>query len=251
MSAADHDTKLLLQQIYDTAYDAIFVIDPSADHIIDANTRALTLLGYSRTELFETPISQIHPKEMPQFTEACQRVIADGVHRTDDLHCTTKAGKNIPVDIAFSTLDLDGRQLILAVVRDITERKIREQELHDALTTVEQLKARLSAENSYLQAEINTQHNTSEMVSESPLFREVLTRVASIAKTQAPVLVTGETGVGKELIARAIHAQSHRRDRPLIKVNCAAISSTLMDHELFGYEREDLACGRPDKPGRF
>ena len=95
---------------------------------------------------------------------------------------------------------------------DVTNRVLMERE-----------QARLAAENVYLQEEIKSVHNFEEIIGQSPTLMDVLGKVSRVAKTDATVLVSGETGTGKELIARAIHSASHRRDKPLIKVNCAAL----------------------------
>src|SRR5262249_56022779 len=98
-------------------------------------------------------------------------------------------------------------------------------------------KAALAAENIYLQEEIKSVHNFDEIVGQSPALLEALEKVSRVAKTDATVLITGETGTGKELIARAIHSASKRHDKPLIKVNCAALPAGLVESELFGHEK--------------
>src|SRR5262244_2624160 len=97
------------------------------------------------------------------------------------------------------------------------------------------LKARLEKENVYLQEEIRTEHNFEEIVGNSPALLAVLRKVEQVAPTDSTVLLCGETGTGKELIARAIHNRSARKDRPLVKVNCSAISAGLVESELFGH----------------
>jgi len=134
---------------------------------------------------------------------------------------------------------------------DITERKRAEVALRDALTEVEQLKSRLQAENIYLQEEIKVQHNFEEIISRSDKFKKILGNVEQVASTDATVLILGETGTGKELIARAIHHVSHRHDRPLVKVNCAALQANLIESELFGHEKGAFTGALTRKIGRF
>lgn len=113
------------------------------------------------------------------------------------------------------------------------------------------LKARLEKENVYLQEEIRTVHNFEEIVGNSPTLLELLRRVDQVAPTDSSVLIYGETGTGKELIARAIHDRSARKDRPLVKVNCSAISAGLVESELFGHVKGAFTGAFERRIGRF
>ena len=113
------------------------------------------------------------------------------------------------------------------------------------------LKARLEKENVYLQEEIRTVHNFEEIVGSSPALLALLRRVDQVAPTESSVLIFGETGTGKELIARAIHDRSNRKDRPLVKVNCSAISAGLVESELFGHVKGAFTGAFERRIGRF
>lgn len=113
------------------------------------------------------------------------------------------------------------------------------------------LKARLERENLYLQEEIRREHDFVEMVGASPALLRTLEQVEQVAPTDSTVLVSGETGTGKELIARAIHHRSARRDRPLVKVNCSAISAGLVESELFGHVKGAFTGALERRTGRF
>jgi formate hydrogenlyase transcriptional activator len=113
------------------------------------------------------------------------------------------------------------------------------------------LRDRLSAENTYLQEEIQEVHNFSEIVGRSPALSKVLSLVDTVAQTPSTVLILGETGTGKELVARAIHDRSPRRDRPIVKVNCSAISAGLVESELFGHVRGAFTGATNSRIGRF
>ena len=123
---------------------------------------------------------------------------------------------------------------------DITERVLMEQE-----------KARLEAQNVYLQEEIKGSHNFEELIGGSTSLKKVLKNVGRVAPTDSTVLITGETGTGKELIARAIHSLSPRKNKPLVKVNCAAIPAGLIESELFGHEKGAFTGALTKKIGRF
>jgi formate hydrogenlyase transcriptional activator len=113
------------------------------------------------------------------------------------------------------------------------------------------LRDRLRAENVYLQEEIQEEHNFGEIVGRSPALAQVLSLVETVAPTPSTVLILGETGTGKELVARAIHDRSPRRDRPLVKVNCSAISAGLVESELFGHVRGAFTGAVGARTGRF
>ena len=116
---------------------------------------------------------------------------------------------------------------------------------------IEEMKNRLQAENVYMQEEIKLSHNFEEMVGESQNFKNVLRRVEQVAPTDTTVLIRGESGTGKELVARAIHHISPRKDRPLVKVNCAALPAALIENELFGHEKGAYTGADTQKIGRF
>ncbi len=124
-------------------------------------------------------------------------------------------------------------------------------EMKSALAEVERLRNRLHAENIYLQEEIRREHNFDEIVGSSPALLAVLQQVERVAPTDVTVLILGETGTGKELIARAIHDRSPRKNRPLVKVNCGAISAGLVESELFGHVKGAFTGALDKRTGRF
>jgi formate hydrogenlyase transcriptional activator len=134
---------------------------------------------------------------------------------------------------------------------DITERKLSEERLRRTLEELEQVKERLDKENTHLRQEVTVLHGHQEIVGQSPELQQVLAAVEQVADTDATVLVLGETGTGKELIARAIHKLSPRRDKAMICVNCAAIPATLIESELFGREKGAYTGAMSKQLGRF
>ncbi|HSF57007.1 MAG TPA: sigma 54-interacting transcriptional regulator, partial [Candidatus Binatia bacterium] len=115
----------------------------------------------------------------------------------------------------------------------------------------EALKARFQAEAVYLQEEIKTEHNFEEIIGQSTPVRELLRKLEQVAPTEATVLIQGETGTGKELLARAVHDRSRRKDRPLVKVNCGSIPAGLVESELFGHEKGAFTGATQRRIGRF
>jgi len=134
---------------------------------------------------------------------------------------------------------------------DISDRKESEEELSRAHQELKQLKNQLEAENIYLQQELQLDQAFGEIVGQSDPIKYVLSKIAQVSPTDATVLISGETGTGKELVARAIHGGGVRKDRPLIKVNCAALSASLIESELFGHEKGAFTGAAAKKLGRF
>ena len=120
-----------------------------------------------------------------------------------------------------------------------------------AFEEIEFLKARLEEENTYLRDEVTSALGVGDFVGESLGLRKVMQQIKLVAPTDAAVLVTGESGTGKELVARAIHENSPRKDRVLIKVNCSAVPETLFESEFFGHMRGAFTGAMKDKPGKF
>jgi formate hydrogenlyase transcriptional activator len=147
-------------------------------------------------------------------------------------------------DDAFSQADIDflgqvANQIALAVANALAYREIRE------------LKEQLSKEKLYLEDEIRTEMNFTQIIGNSAPLRKVLKRVETVAATDSTVLIYGETGTGKELIARAIHDLSPRRSKPFVKLNCAAIPTGLLESELFGHEKGAFTGAIAQRIGRF
>jgi formate hydrogenlyase transcriptional activator len=142
-------------------------------------------------------------------------------------------------DDVVALLEQAARPVAVAVANALAYRRI------------EQLTARLAQEKRYLEEEIRTERRFDEIVGDSPALGEVLHQVEVVAPTDSAVLITGETGTGKELIARAIHRLSHRRDRTFVKLNCAAIPTGLLESELFGHEKGAFTGAVERRVGRF
>jgi transcriptional regulator with GAF, ATPase, and Fis domain len=178
-------------------------------------------------------------------------------------------GDKEPVDVEYQIHVGDGRlkwissrgrpyfkptgepERLLGVSIDITERKKMEEQLRKRLQDIEQLKQQLEKENIYLREEIELQSPHEEIVGRSQAMKRILTQIEQVARTDATVLIEGETGTGKELLARAVHRLSPRRDRPLVTVNCAALPPTLIESELFGREKGAYTGALTRMTGRF
>jgi PAS domain S-box-containing protein len=160
-------------------------------------------------------------------------------------------------------------ELILLAIEDATEREdqkshleelvdnrtaelvVAKEEAEKALTEIKQLKTQLEAETNYFQEELKLEYNHEKIIGQSDCLKQVLRKVDQIASSDTTVLVLGETGTGKELVARAIHSRSLRNNRPLIKVNCAALPANLIESELFGHEKGAFTGALSRHLGRF
>ena len=134
---------------------------------------------------------------------------------------------------------------------DITQRKQADEALRNALNEVRKLKEQLEVENIYLREEVSGVHLFGEINGRSDSITKALRHAELVAPTDATVLITGETGTGKELLARAVHARSKRSHRPLIKVNCAGLPASLIESELFGHEKGAFTGAATKRIGRF
>jgi PAS domain S-box-containing protein len=140
---------------------------------------------------------------------------------------------------------------LMGVSIDISDRKQMEDQLRARLQEIESLKQKLEKENIYLREEIELQNVHEEIVGRSQAMKMILVQVEQVARTDATVLIEGETGTGKELIARAVHRLSARKDRPLVTVNCASLPPTLIESELFGREKGAFTGALTRMTGRF
>jgi transcriptional regulator with GAF, ATPase, and Fis domain len=146
---------------------------------------------------------------------------------------------------------LENARLLESMKQEVQTRRQAEEKLLQALDEVARLKDRLHAENAYLREEISGSHGFDEIVGNSEVLKKVLTNVTHVATTDATVLILGETGTGKELIARAIHNRSQRKQSAMVRVNCATLPATLIESELFGHEKGAFTGAIAKKVGRF
>lgn len=159
----------------------------------------------------------------------------------------TNTGRHIYVLFSAKLLG----ENIVGMLMDITQRKKMELQLQESLVEIERLNDQHQKESFYLREEINLEHNYKNIIGNSDVLQYVLFKVEQIAETDTNVLVLGETGTGKELITRAIHSTSQRKNRPLIKLNCAALPANLIESELFGHERGSFTGAIARQTGRF
>ena len=182
----------------------------------------------------------------------CQAVFAFKDGEVHEREFQNKLNKRWYQVVALPVKDENGSVInVLEATTDIDDRKKLEKSRDQALKELEALKNKLEEENVYLKSEVCEVRLFSDMIGTSNALRYVQTRVEQVASTDATVLIMGETGVGKELVARAIHENSNRADKPFIKVNCAAMPTSLVESELFGHERGAFTDAIQQRKGRF
>ncbi len=232
-----------LARILGSTMDAIVTID---------ETNRIELFNAAAEKVFGCPAGAAVGQSFDAFMtpgfrralDAARRARGDNappfVWAPDGLNARRANGEEFAIEATASQVDVAGRRLCTLVLRDVDERRRFERALHT-----------LQGQNEYLQEEIKAVHNFEEIVGQSDALTNVLRQIELVASTDASVLILGETGTGKELVARAVHSHSPRRDRPLIKVNCAGLPSGLIESELFGHERGAFTGATERRIGRF
>ncbi len=224
-----------------------------------ANPAASKLTGYSQEELLGKSVFELHfyarwdgSRFPAEQTPIFKTLNNDILLSSDQDVMWRKSGDHFPVEYTCAPYLVDGESngAVLAF-QDITQRKRQENTLRQALSEVEKLKEKLQAENTYLQNQIRNEGQFQDIVGQSTPLLQLLEQVKQVAATNSTVLILGESGTGKEAIARAIHDSSSRASRPLIKINCGAISPNLIESELFGHEKGSFTGALKQRTGYF
>jgi PAS domain S-box-containing protein len=236
--------------LVEQAGDGFELLD-EAGRYLDVNAATLQQLGYTREEMLRLSVFDVDPLlQREQFAEGSRSLWCGAPLRIESVH-RRKDGTTFPVEVTISGTHLGGRRCAVTLVRDISERKRAEEALTKSYEEIKQLKDRLQAESEYLKAEIKVSQAHGEIIGRSQGIKKVLHQVEQVALAECAVLLSGETGTGKELIAQEIHRLSRRRERHMVLVNCAALPSALVESELFGRERGAYTGALSSQVGRF
>src|SRR5690348_5221459 len=234
----------LFERLFEFSPDAVFVMDQRGT-IIRANAQAERVFGYDRRDLIGQPVETLVPKRFrtahPKYRkdyDSQPRIRPMGAGL--ELYGLRKDGSEFPVDVMLGPVEGVAGVAVLAVVRDLTQKKRDEEALR-----------RGELERRYLEEELQTEYRFEEIIGESRALKRVLKQVETVAREDATVLILGETGTGKELIARAIHELSPRHERTFVKLNCSAIPAGLLESEVFGHEKGAFTGALAQKIGRL
>jgi len=239
-----------LTRIIDSAIDAIISVDPTLE---------ISLFNDAAEEIFQCSAEEAECTSLEAFlTDPFETLVRRHIerhqHSHDDdsgtggrylaapegLRARRRNGETFPVEATLCPVRLPDEDRYLLILRDINDLKKAEEEV-----------AQLQSEKSYLEEELNREYNFDEIVGRSAPMHGVFDAIEQVAETETTVLITGETGTGKELVARALHDRSDRADQVFVKVNCAALPSDLIESELFGHEKGAFTGATEQREGRF
>ncbi len=246
----------------DFKYRELYRSTPAMLHTVDGDGNIVTVtdrwlekLGYTREEVIGRPITDFFTAaEQRRFAGGqLQEVLERGDFTNEDRQVVTKDGRVLDLMVsAIGHRDATGTvDRMLVASKDVTERLRAERKLRSALAENARLREELERERDYLREEVNVAMNFGRIVGTSEALQRMLKQVEAVAQTPASVLLLGESGVGKELVAHAIHGQSARADGPLVKVNCASIPKELFESEFFGHVKGAFTGAHRDRVGRF
>jgi PAS domain S-box-containing protein len=244
--------------ILDAAGEGIYGINADGK-ITFGNAATAEILGWKVDDVLTQSAHDVHHHSRedgsPYPREECPiyAALKDGeVHRVDCEVFWHTNGKPIPVEYTSTPILKDGKpDGAVCVFRDISERRDAERQREAAYAEIATLKEQLEQERDYLRDEVNVTVSFGEIIGQSMALKRTLAKVEAVANTSANVLILGESGVGKEMIARAIHCESERSDKSLIKVNCASIPKELFESEFFGHVRGAFTGAHKDRVGRL
>lgn len=234
-----------LSRILESAMDAVIKMD---------GCQIITFMNPSAEKIFGTTIEEAMGKSFREFItqesseklfllqEELQRKSADPRYLwiSGGLQARRNGGDLFPAEATLSSFEMDRRTYYTLILRNVNERIKAEKKIHS-----------LQQETEYLKEELKTLHNFEEIIGKSQPLLRIFEDMENVAVTDATVLILGESGTGKELVARAIHNRSRRKNKPLIKVNCAAIPASLIESEFFGHEQGAFTGATKKRDGRF
>jgi PAS domain S-box-containing protein len=245
VEGALQESEARMSRIVESVMDSIITID---------GQREIVCFNGAAEETFRCTRAQVIGKSIDRFLcEDLRKLLIDRMRdlweRKETKHylwmpagvnAVRADGEKFPIEATISMVKVAGRKLTTMILRDVEHREKAEEKL-----------AKLQLETAYLRQEIKSEHGFGEIIGSSRAMKEVFQNIERVANTDTTVLLTGETGTGKELVARAIHNSSHRQDSSLIKVNCAALPSGLIESELFGHEKGAFTGALTRMKGRF
>jgi len=255
-------TEITDQGRADWKYRQLYRSTPAMLHTVDADGCLITVtdhwllkMGYSRVEVVGRSIMDFYSKADRRRLASgyLKNLISGGEFSNESRQMVTKNGKVLDLVMSAVAEHNSAGEVhqMLVASKDVTERNQAERQLRSALAENANLRDELELERDYLREEVNVAMNFGRIIGRSASLKQMLAQVEAVAETPANVLVLGESGVGKELVARAIHARSGRANAQLVKVNCASIPKELFESEFFGHVKGAFTGAHRDRVGRF
>ncbi len=246
------------QLILDAAGEGVYGLDCNGN-ITFSNAAATEILGWKIEDVHGHSAHGVHHhshadgSKYPREECPIYAALQDGeIHRVDNEVFWHVDGSAVPVEYISTPIWQDGKlNGAVVIFRDISERKEFERQREAAFEEIKCLKEQLEQERDYLREEINVTASFGEIIGDSQALKRTLAQIEAVASTPVSVLILGESGVGKEMIARAIHTKSDRADMPLVKVNCASIPKELFESEFFGHVLGAFTGAVKDRVGRL
>jgi len=242
--------ELQYMKIFNSSTDGLLIYDRHG-RIAEANPQACKMYGYRHDEFIELSREDICHSDYHYLFEQFRKETKAKGEFSGESKDLRKDGSMFMAEIRGTEFLYKGKKHVLSMIRDITERKKAEESLHRAFEEIKRLKEQLEMENRFLREEMEVKYQYEEIVGHSDAIVNVLKQIERVADTDTTVFLLGETGTGKELFARAIHNLSVRKNRPMVKVNCAALPDTLIESELFGKEKGAFTGADTTQIGRF
>jgi transcriptional regulator with PAS, ATPase and Fis domain len=241
-SVSDH---AIFKALMENVSEAVFVIEPHTLRILAANRKAAVHLGYSTEEMLAFNADRIFPE--------CANLLrcADNETAIVERMLVAKDGRASAFALTLRRINCMTHPLTLIVARESTPESCYSSEHPLSVASVASRANVVGAATTDREDLIETNLTFPSIIGQSPQIREVCRLVGLVAHTEATVLIQGESGTGKELVAQAVHFHSRRNARPLIKVNCAALTETLLESELFGHKKGSFTGAIQDRKGRF
>lgn len=244
--------------ILESAGEGIYGLDADG-RLTFGNEAAARIVGWRTEDVIGQKSHDVHHHSHPDGSnyprDDCPiyAALKDGeIHCIDNEVFWHADGHAVPVEYTSTPILKDGKpDGAVVVFRDMSERREIERQRGAAFEEIRQLKDQLERERDYLRDEVNITHHFGEIIGESQALKRALAQLEAVAPTPANVVILGESGVGKEMIARAIHTQSDRSDKPLVKVNCASIPKDLFESEFFGHVKGAFTGAHRDRVGRL
>jgi len=219
--------------------------------ILNVNKATCKILGYSEKELIGLTIQDINPTSNKKTWTKYWNKLRKSKNLTFEDDHYTRSGEVIPIEVTANFIKFGEGEYAVGFARDISVRKKMEEEQTKAFEEIKRLRKQLELENEYLYEEMAELQAFGRIMGISYALQNILKQIEMVAPTGANVLITGESGTGKELIAHEIHNRSERKQRPMIRVNCASIPRELYESEFFGHVKGAFTGAIKDRVGRF